>query len=82
MEKVLRKFYTTIFCREEGVRPLPWLSVLRHFNKLLKMLYGSAIFKKYEPVYKGGRRRKLRAYRIPLLQEMAQAHEQQSEAVA
>jgi hypothetical protein len=82
IEKVLKRLYATVFCRQVAIRPLPWLSVLRHFNKLLRTIYGPATFKSYQPVYKRGRRRKLMAYRIPLLQEGAQAPKQQTEVVA
>jgi hypothetical protein len=81
LEKVLKRLYTAVFCPRQGTRPLPWLSVLRHFNKLLKVIYGPTPFKTYESVYKRGRRRKLRAYRIPRLEEAAQRPEQQSDVV-
>lgn len=33
-EKAIRKYYIAI-CRAQGIKPFPWLSVLRHFNRLL-----------------------------------------------
>jgi hypothetical protein len=65
LEKALRKIYTTVFCPEFSFKPMPWPSILRRFSKLIN---GAKI---YKSVYKGGRRRRLRAYRIPLAQEMA-----------
>jgi hypothetical protein len=67
-EKMLRTYYIAI-CRKQRIRPFPWLSVLRHFNVLLKLIYGPAHKKTYKRVYEGGRLRQRRIYRIPLLAE-------------
>jgi len=46
------------------------LSVLRHFNRLLRLVYGPAYKKTYTWVYEGGRPPKRRTYRrIPSLTE-------------
>jgi len=56
-----------------NIKPFPWLSVVRHFNVLLKLIYGPAYEKTYKRVYQGGRLRKRRVYRIPLLNEYEEA---------
>jgi hypothetical protein len=76
LEKVLKWLYATAFCRWENIKPMPWPGVLRKFTKLI----GGP--KTYKSVHKGGRRRRLRAYRIPSPQDLALITEQQSEAVA
>jgi hypothetical protein len=65
-EKTLRKYYVAV-SRSQGVKPFPWLSVVRHFDTLLKLICGPAHRKTYKRVYEGGRLRKRRVYRIPLL---------------
>ena len=76
LEKILKQIYATEFTRRRGRKPLPWESVLRRFSKMM----GGP--KTYKWVYKGGRRRRLRVYRIPLPQQLVQAPERQSEVVA
>ena len=58
------------------------LSVVRHFNTMLKLIYGPAYRKTYKRVYEGGRLRNRRVYRIPLLEEAAQAAGQDVPRVA
>jgi hypothetical protein len=83
LEKVLQELYEAIFCPREEISPLPWLSVLRFFNKVLKTVHGQqAAFKTYVPTYTDGRRRKARAYRIPLLDEVLVLGRQEATAVA
>jgi hypothetical protein len=67
-EKALRTYYIAI-CRKHRIKPFPWLSVIRHFNRLLRFVYGPAYKKTYKRVYGGGRLRQRRVYRIPLLSE-------------
>ena len=57
-------------------------SVLRHFNVLLKLIYGPAHRKTYNRVYEGGRLRKRRIYRIPLLEEAGRVPGQDVATVA
>jgi hypothetical protein len=68
-EKMLRTYYIAI-CRPQRLKPFPWLSVIRCFNRLLRFVYGPAYKKTYKRVYEGGRLRKRRVYRIPLLGEL------------
>jgi hypothetical protein len=72
LEKVLKRLYTAVFCRDFGLRPLTWLSVLHEFNTLMKLISGTETFKSYKPVYRGARRHRLRVYHIPLPQGMPQ----------
>jgi hypothetical protein len=67
-EKALRTYYIAI-CRPQRLKPFPWPSVIRCFNRLLRFVYGPAYKKTYKRVYEGGRLRKRRVYRIPLLNE-------------
>jgi hypothetical protein len=69
-ESLLRDYYGAL-CRARRVKQLPWLSVLRHVNGMLKKIYGPAYKKTYKRVYEGGRLRNRRVYRIPLLEEAA-----------
>jgi hypothetical protein len=69
-EGLLREYYGAL-CRAR--QQLPWLSVLRHVNGMLKKIYGPAYKKTYKRMYEGGRLRNRRVYRIPLLEEAAQA---------
>jgi hypothetical protein len=71
-EKALRRSYIAI-CREQGMKPFPWLSVVRCFNRLLQLVYGSAYRKTYKRFYERGRLRQRRVYRIPLLSEFEEA---------
>jgi len=71
-EKALKKLYTAI-SRSQGIKPFSWHSVVRHFNAILKLIYGPAYRKTYKRVYDGGRLRKRRVYRIPLLKEYEEA---------
>jgi len=64
------------------MRPFPWHSVLRHINRILKAIYGAAYRKSYKSVYDGGRLRKRRIYRIPLLEEFQEAMQRLAQAVA
>jgi hypothetical protein len=73
-EKTLRTYYLVI-CRKYGMKPLPWLSVLRHFNALLKLIYGPVYRKTYKRLYERGRPRQRRVYRIPLLAEFEAAQD-------
>ena len=80
LEKILKKLYTTEL-RAAGIRqPPPWPSVRRHLNKILqeagKQMGGPMPFKTYKWVNQGGRRRKLLAYYIPLVEKAAQTPEQ------
>src|SRR5215467_7811386 len=45
-QEVLHRRY-----RSQGIKPFPWLSVLRHFNVLLKLIYGPAHRKTYNREY-------------------------------
>jgi hypothetical protein len=71
-EKHIRDCYTGV-CRIQGAKPLPWLSVVRPFNALLKLIYGPAYRKTYKRFYERGRPRQRRIYRIPLLSEFETA---------
>jgi hypothetical protein len=71
-EKAIRSYYTSA-CRMVGIKPFPWLSVVRHLNQLLRIVYGPAYKKTYARAYEGGRQRKRRIYRIPQLAEFEQA---------
>lgn len=71
-ESVLRDYYAAL-CRVRRAKRLPWLSVLRNFNVIVKLIYGPAYRKTYGRVYEGGHLRKRRVYRIPLLSEFEAA---------
>lgn len=71
LEKALKESYAR-FCRRQGIKRLPWGSVLRHFNKLL----GGP--KTYKWSWVRGRKRKLRCYEIPLRQALAAEPRQQT----
>jgi len=71
-EKALRKYYIAV-SRSQRFKPFPWISALRSINVLLKPIYGPAHRKIYKRVYEGGRLRKRRVYRIPLLKEYEEA---------
>jgi hypothetical protein len=79
-EKAIKKYYFTV-CRSDGVRPFPWLSVLRHLNRVLRAIYGPAYRKTYMNL-PGHHRRKRRVYRIPTLEEFQEARERMAEAIA
>lgn len=71
-ERAIKKYYASV-CRAESVRPFPWLAVVRQFNRLLREIYGPAYKKTYANVYEGGRPRKRRVYRVPLVEEVERA---------
>jgi hypothetical protein len=48
-ERALRKYYIAV-SRSQRVKLVPWLSVLRSFNVLLKLIYGPAYKKTYKRV--------------------------------
>ena len=79
-EKALKKFYAVI-CHDDGIRPLPWTIVLRHFNAGLREIHGPAYKKAYKRLYEGGRLRMRRVYCIPPAQSATQSPEQ-AEVVA
>jgi hypothetical protein len=69
LEKVLKKYYLHLM----GIRRSPWPTVLREFNDLLKSINGSRdpkSYKTYKWINKGGRRYRLRVYRIPSMEEL------------
>ena len=70
-QKVLRKYYVAVG-RSQGIKTFPWLSVVRCFNVILKLIYGPAYKMTHKRVYEGGRLRK-RIDRIPLLKEYEEA---------
>src|SRR5262245_4382732 len=41
-EKAIKKYYVAV-SRSRRVKPFPWLSVVRHFNALLKLIYGPTL---------------------------------------
>jgi hypothetical protein len=73
-EKTLRTAYIAI-CRKQGIKPFPWLSVVRHFNVLLKLIYGPNYRKTYKRFYERWRLRQRRIYRIPLPAEFEAAQD-------
>jgi hypothetical protein len=60
------------------VRPFPWLTMVRHLNRILRAIHGPAYKKTYRILYVGSSRLKKnrRVYRIPTLKEAAQAKDQ------
>jgi hypothetical protein len=71
-EKALRKYYIAV-SRSQRVKPFPWLGVVRSFNVIPQADLRSHLQKTYRRVYEGGRFRKRRVYRIPLLEEYEEA---------
>ena len=51
------------------------LTLLRHFNRLLRRIYGLSYRKTYANMYEGGRLRKRRVYRVPRAEEVERAME-------
>jgi len=45
-----RKYYIAV-TRSQRFKPFPWISVVRPFNTLLKLIYGPACRKTYKRVY-------------------------------
>jgi hypothetical protein len=59
---------------QTGVKPPRWLSVLRELNKAMTAINGAdnpTTFKTYKSVYKAGRSKRLRACRVPSVEEIA-----------
>ena len=78
--QVLRKFYLAV-CRAQGVRPFRWSVVVRPFNRRLKEIYGTAIYRTYRSLpMAGGAKKKRFVYRIPTRTECeaALAQDEQS----
>jgi hypothetical protein len=72
LEKLLKQFYRDI-CRVWGVRPLPWPTVLREFNTVLKRMNEGKeprSYRTYKWFRMGRRRRRLRVYWIPSPEEL------------
>jgi len=64
LEKALKKYYAVIW-HDDGIRPLPWTIILRHFNAHLRAIHGPAYKKAYKRLYEGGRLRMRRVYCHP-----------------
>jgi hypothetical protein len=67
-EVALRKYYIAV-SRPQRVKPFPSLSVLRPSTCCVRLIYAPAYKKTVKHLYEGGRLRKRRVYRIPMLNE-------------
>ena len=52
-EKAIKKYYGAV-SRSRHVKPFPWLSVVRHFNALLKLIYGPTLQARRAVVFGSG----------------------------
>src|SRR5262249_51176797 len=79
LEKVIKKCYATLYYHHS--MRTPWPTVLRDFHSLLKAINwpkDPKTYRTYKWVSTGGRRRRLRVYRIPSPEELGARRAEQA----
>jgi hypothetical protein len=68
LEKALKKYYAVIW-HDDGMRPLPWTIILRHFQRAPQSDPWAGLQDGLEAAYEGGRLRMRRVYCHPASSE-------------